>query len=131
MVASLSGAVDLPVAAYDLSWDGLQAGDRVFDHFTNGETVDVASVAQAYLWRNTAYPDNMKVGYDLPFADIIDGELKIVPRGVQACAGGHGVGQLDVSDADKQAIRGRIGELYAKIQAAYPDSPSNPFDKEV
>jgi hypothetical protein len=125
IVASLSGDTSLPVAQYDAAWDGGQAADRVFQ-WANG---DVNKIGKAFLWRNESFKPDIKAGWDLPFADVIDGELKIVPRGVQATAGGHGVGQLDgVSDADKNAIKARIGELYRAVQATHPDSPANPFD---
>lgn len=130
LTASISGDVDLPVAGYDLEWDGGAAGTRIFAHFTKGGVVDTAGVAKAFLWRNTAHPANQKQGYDLPFADIIDGKLQIVPRGVQAAAGGHGVGQLGgVSSADKEAIKRKISVLYGKIQAKYPEAPTSPYKK--
>jgi len=126
LTASIIGNTDLPVASYNLDWDGGAAADRVFD-WAKG---DLDKVAQAFLWRNPAEPADQKSGYDLPFADIIDGELQIVPRGVQACAGGHGVGQLNVSAEDKGRIKARIGALYGKIRAVHPDSPTNPFEEE-
>lgn len=131
LVASIIGDVDLPVASYNLDWDGGAAADRVFEFYTKDGVVDTAGVSRAFLWRNTEEPEDQKSGYDLPFADIIDGELQIVPRGVQACAGGHGVAQLNASEEDKGRIRARIGDLYAKIQGKFPESPTNPFEKET
>lgn len=130
MVASVGGDINLPVAEYGTSWDGGQAAARVFEHFTDASgTVDTAEVAKAFLWRDESKPAEEKAGYSLPFADIVNDELQIVPVGVQACAGGHGVGQLSgVSADDVAAIKGRIGELYGKIKGKFPDSPDNPFD---
>lgn len=127
LVASLSGDLELPLHSYGTEWDGGAAAARVFDHFTEGDKVDTAGVAKAFLWRNTKEPEDQKSGYDLPFADIIDGTLKIVPSGVQAAAGGHGVAQLDASAEDIAAIKGRIGKLYARIKEANPDAPDSPF----
>lgn len=130
LVASIIGDIDLPVASYDMGWDGGAAADRVFDFYTKGENVDLDGVQRAFLWRNEEEPADQKSGYDLPFADIVDGELQIVPRGVQAVAGGHGVAQLHASAEDKGRIKVKIGQLYGKIQGKFPESPSNPFDKE-
>lgn len=127
IVASLSGDTSLPVSSYDLAWDGGAATDRVFT-WANG---DVSKIGKAFLWRNEQYAADIKAGWNLPFADIVDGTLKIVPRGVQATAGGHGIGQLDgISDADRNAIKAKIGELYRVVQAANPEAPSNPFESQ-
>lgn len=130
LVASVIGDTTLPIADYGMSWDGGAATARVFDHFTDASgKVDVESVKKGFLWYDdTAAPDE-KGSYYLPFADIVDGDLKIVPVGVQACAGGHGVGQLKagVTDTDVNAIKAKISELYNAIQAKYPKSPEDPF----
>jgi hypothetical protein len=131
LVASLSGDTSLPIADYNTSWDGGKAAARIFDHFTDTSgKVDTAGVAKGFLWRDESKPADEKSGYSLPFADIINGELQIVPVGVQACAGGHGVGQLQGASSQEIAeIKGRIGELYKAIQTKYPEAPSNPYDK--
>lgn len=127
LVASLSGDTDLPVAGYDMAWDGGAAADRVFK-WAGG---DVGKISKAFLWKTAGEPADQKQGYDLPFADIVDGELKIVPRAVQAIAGGHGVGQLDgISAEDEKAIKSKIGVLYSRVKAEYPDAPDNPFSSE-
>lgn len=130
LAASVSGDVNLPIASYDLQWDGGQAAARVFDHFTTGTTVDTTEVAKAFLWRDESQPADQKSGYSLPFADIVDGELKVVPSGVQAAAGGHGVAQLNgASPQELTEIKSKISGLYAKIQSAYPDAPNSPYDQ--
>lgn len=127
LVASISGNTDLPVAAYDTGWDGGAAADRVFK-WAGGDT---DKIKQAFLWQTAGEPADQKQGWDLPFADVIDGELKIVPRAVQAIAGGHGVGQLDgISPEDESAIKSKIGVLYGRVQGEYPDAPDNPFATE-
>lgn len=132
LVASVIGDTNLPIANYDMGWDGGAATARVFDHFTDASgKVDVPSVSKAFLWYDdTAKPDE-KGSYYLPFADIVDGELKTVPVGVQACAGGHGIGQLKagVTDADVATIKGKLADLYGAIQAKYPQAPDNPYAK--
>lgn len=126
--ASLSGDTDLPVGDYDREWDGGEAAARVFE-WAQG---DVDKIGKAFLWRNQEFDATQKQGWDLPFADVIDGTLTIVPRGVQATAGGHGVGQLDgISGEDKNAIKAKIGVLYRTVKGVHEVSPENPFDKEA
>lgn len=133
LVASVVGDTTLPVAPYDMKWDGGEAADRVFTHFTTGEgdnaQVDVANVSKAFLWRDEAHPADQKSGYGLPFADIVDGELKIVPSGVQATAAGHGIGQLQgASSAEVAEIKSKIQALYKQVKTVHPDAPVDPFD---
>jgi len=127
LVASVTGATDLPVAGRDVAWDGAAAATRVFDFYTDGDTVDTAGVARAFLWRDADADPTTKGAYSLGFADIIDGALRIVPRGVAATAGGRGVDATDIPDADKGRVRSRICTLYAKIRAEFEDWPECPF----
>jgi len=127
LVASLSGATDLPVADREMAWDGPAAAGRIFDaHSDKDGNVDKAAAGRAFLWVDG---DGTKRGdYKLGFADLIDGDLKTVPRGVAATAGGRGVDATDILDADKDAVKGRICELYSQIQDVFEDWPDCPFD---
>jgi len=58
----------------------------------------------------------LKGDYVLPFAQVTDGTLTAVPAGVFACAGGHGVDQVDGLSADERdAIKSRICGYYDRI----------------
>lgn len=125
---SVIGALNLPVADRGRAWDGSGARRRVFELCTSGENVDAACVARAFLWRD-GDPQTMG-SYALGFADVIDGRLMIVPRGVAACAGGRGVGAADIPEADKARIRSKICSLYARIQREIEDWPDCPFSPD-
>lgn len=80
LAAAVSGAVDLPVAPRAHEWDGDAARRRVF------ETYDTAEQRRrAFLWVD-GDPENMG-SYHLGFADVVGGELTIIPRGVAAARG--------------------------------------------
>lgn len=131
-VFAVTAATDLPIADRDRSWDGDAAVSRVFDHFTgeDGE-VDAAAVARAFLWRDADADAQTQAAYSLPIADVIDGELTMVPAAVTAAAGGHGVGAVKgLSDEETAAIQDRICALYAKISAAVDDWPDCPFEDD-
>lgn len=131
LVASVTGSVDLPVADTDRDWDGSGAKDRVFNLCTDGDTVDVECVSRAFLWRDPDADPQTQAAYKLGFADVVNGELQIVPRGVSAAAGGRGVGATEGIPADdKDRIRSRICSLYDKIRSQNEDWPECPFERD-
>lgn len=80
LAAAVSGAVRLPVAPRSHEWDGDAARRRVFDTFDTA-----AERGRAFLWVDGP-PENMG-SYHLGYADVIGGELTIIPRGVSAARG--------------------------------------------
>jgi hypothetical protein len=79
----VGAADDLPVIASD-SWDGAAAAKRVLDDAGfDGDSPDVAKAARGFLIHDAANPV-LRSSYKLPFADIVDGELKAVKAGVTA-----------------------------------------------
>ena len=129
LTASVTGSTDLPVAEREHAWDGPGAARRVFEHFTDGDSVDAAGIAGAFLYRDPDADPQTQAAYKLGFADVLDGTLTIVPRGVAACAGGRGVDSTEgIPDAEKTKIKSRICTLYGKIRSKFEDWPECPFD---
>jgi hypothetical protein len=133
VTAAVTGDTTLPIGDRGASWDGAGAKNRIFEKFTDSDgNVDVAGVSKGFLYRDDDADDQTKAAYKLPFADVIDGTLTIIPAGVAAAAGGRGVNAAaGISDADKTTIKGKICTLYGKIQAKYDDWPDCPFADEV
>ncbi len=129
LVASVIGSTSLPVGDRALAWSGSAATGRMFDAATSeGGTVNVSQVSRGFLYRDPDADAQTKAAYKLPFADIVDGTLTIVPRGVAATAGGRGVGAASIPDAEKATIRRKICTLYGKVRAKFDDWPDCPFD---
>lgn len=127
MVATASGDTTLPVVDdREHEWDGDAAAGRVFDLYENEDgTIEQNTADRAFLWVDG---DGTQRGdYKLGFADVIDGELRIVPRAVAATAGAHGVDATDLSPEDKDAVKVRICELYAQVRKTFDDWPECPF----
>lgn len=80
VAAAVSGAVRLPVAPRSREWDGDAARRRVFDTFDTAE-----ERRRAFLWVDG--DPSLMGSYHLGYADVIDGELTIIPRGVSAARG--------------------------------------------
>lgn len=133
VVAAVVGDTSLPIGDRGTKWDGAAAQTRIFEAYTDADgKVDTAAVAKAYLYRDDSADASTKAAYKLPFADIVNGELTIIPQGVSGCAGGRGVDSTTgISDADKGKIKTRICELYGKIKDEYSDWPDCPFAGET
>lgn len=108
MTASVTGSVDLPVAPRDTTWDGAAALRRMVE----------AGVAE----RGCAYQEDGTDGtaaahFKLPYADVIDGSLAIVPNGVSAAIGAvNGArGGVDIPDDQISAVRERLEEVSTHV----------------
>lgn len=130
LVASVTGALDMPVASRDRQWDGQAAKDRVFDFYTDDDgTVDVQGVSRAFLWRDNDADATLRGSYSLGFADIIDGVLRIVPRAVAATAGSRGVDATDVPEDAKRRLRNKVCALYDRVRREFDTWPPCPFEQ--
>jgi hypothetical protein len=83
---------DLPVADRDLAWDG-DAADRRVRRWADAEDSPTSRYRDAHVWYDGDKPENF-TSYKLLIADVVDGSLKVVPRGLMAAAnvvqGGRG-----------------------------------------
>lgn len=80
LAAAVSGSVRLPVASRSHEWDGDAAKARIFETFDTAE-----ERRRGFLWVDG--DASLKQSYHLGYADVIDGELTIIPRGVSAARG--------------------------------------------
>jgi hypothetical protein len=100
MTWKASGKSDLALADREREWDGDAARERIF-RWADWDDDDPA----------------LKTNYKLPFADVIGGELKAVPRAVFAVAGvleGARDG-VDLPRDVKKAVRQRVAAYYGRM----------------
>lgn len=128
----VGGNADLPIGGRDEPWDGEAATNRVFEWATNESgSLDAAKLRTAFFFVDTTADPNTRQAYKLPFCDVGNGGLHIVPRGMSAVSGGHGVDKIDgASDAEKTAIKRKICTIYKRIVAKYDDWPDCPFNPD-
>ncbi len=111
-----SGATDLPLADADREWDGDEATDALFKLAGDGDDFDANTVRRGHFAYNTGDADQQQ-GYKLPFATVVDGEMKAVPRAIYAVAqvleGGRG--GVDLPDDVQQEIRKKVEKYYDKM----------------
>jgi len=101
---------DLPIApCLDQAWDAAAAGRRMAK------------------WAQDAGEDNFAKMQSLPHcADVIDGEVRVVWRGVVQCMAGLFDGRrgMDVADADRPGIYRTLSRYYAKFGMTPPEFPA-------
>ncbi|WP_228995228.1 hypothetical protein [Streptomyces sp. DH8] len=122
--ASASGQLDLPVDEdRDRPWDGDEATARLLDAATVDGTVDEDRLAAGFLWRDDDADPATAGAYRLPFADVIDGELRTVAAGVYAVAAAlqDARGGADIPEADTGAVKERVEALYGRLADTFDD----------
>jgi HK97 family phage prohead protease len=106
---------DLPLADQGRSWDSDQAVARVRE-FTDSEDAPSATYRQAFLWFDSDDADSFGA-YKLPIADVIDGTLTAIPRGIFAAAGAlQGArGGVDLPADDRPRVIRNVERYYDKM----------------
>lgn len=118
------GSTTLPLDDRDAAWDGSAAHNRVVDWASDSDGNIVPSkMKQAFFWCDSSEPD--KIGsYKLIFADVQNGKLTAVPKGIFGCAGAiqgaRGTG-VDIPSGDEAAVKKRIETWYAKMAKKFDD----------
>jgi hypothetical protein len=111
---------DLPLADRDRAWDGGAAEKRVRE-WAGAQDEPNEKYRDAHIWYDAEKKDNF-MAYKLLIADVIDGRLHAVPRGVMAAAnvmeGGRGGADLPSSDVDR--VKSHLAKYYAKMDDDAP-----------
>ena len=120
---------NLPLADRSRPWDGDAARKRVRE-WAGGENVDLNQFGRAFL-----ISEDPRVGvtsYKLPIADIINGRLTAVPRGIFAAASvlQGGRGGVDASESDIMGAKAHLNRYYAKMGLPSPFSEGGGSDDE-
>jgi hypothetical protein len=118
-----SGWSSMPVADLDTAWSGSGAAGRVFDWATSGDSTDWGKYAKAFLWKDDDADPETKGAYKLGVADVIGGQLEIVPKAVYAVAGvlNGARGGTTIPEADQAKLKSVVSGLYRKIAKAAGD----------
>lgn len=121
-----NGWDDLPFADRDREWDKGGVNGRLVKWATGDDgELDLSQYGRAFLWHDE--PADTQGAFKLPIADVIDGELTIVPRGVFAVA--NRLGQTDIPASAKQDVRGVLEDLYDQMSDEFDDEEMHaPWD---
>ncbi len=117
----VNGAVNLPLASRDMAWDSTAAEQRVRE-WAGAEDEPNAKYRRAFFWFDSDNPDVFG-SYKLGFADIRDGKLVAIPRGLFAVAGvlQGARGGADIPESDQEQIKGRVSSYYGKMRREFDD----------
>lgn len=129
LVASVrtEGWGSMPVAGADVEWDGSAAAQRVAEwagvDSPDATEADWAKYARAFLYQDDEADPMTKGAYKLGVADVTDGELTLVPRGVYAVAGvlSGARGGADIPEAQQDRLKSAVRGLYERIASALDD----------
>lgn len=122
LTATVTGSTSLPIADTSRSWSGSAATKRML-------AAGAGTAARGHFYRDPEGDPESQSTYKLPFADVIDGTLTIVPRGVAAATGGRGIGAAGIPESEKATIRNKICRIYSRIQAKDENWPDCPFNR--
>lgn len=122
---------NFPLADRNHAWDEAAAEGRIRAK-TGAEKGPNPAYARCFFWHAAATSQNDSDGdgvpdefgdYKLLFCDVIDGEIKAVPRGIFACAvvleGGRG--GVEIPAGDRQPVEERISAYYARMAREFYD----------
>jgi len=111
---------DLPLADQDREWDGAAAEKRV-RKWADAEDEPNQKYRDAHVWYDSDNKDNF-TAYKLLIADVVDGDLKVVPRGVMAAGGiiNGARGGVDLPKGDIDRVKSHLAKYYEKMGDTAP-----------
>lgn len=123
-LSSVKGATtfsDLPLASREKEWDAAAASARVRS-WADAEDEPNEKYRRAFFWYDSETADTFGA-YKLQFADVVDGKLVAVPRGIFAVAAvlQGARGGVDIPSADEAKVKSHVEKYYAKMRREFDD----------
>lgn len=131
----LKGVIDssLPLADPDVSWSASDAIAAIKELATNKDgSLNYGVYKKAFFYCVDGGGDKQG-DYKLPFATVINGDLKAVWNGVAAAMGAlNGAqGGVDMPDADKEDVYHEIGTYYKRFGKDQPELAKSLIKREI
>lgn len=115
-----AGWSDMPIADESRAWDGAAAAGRVFSWATDGDTTDWGRYARAFLRKDDDADPQTKGAYSFGIADVVDGTLTIVPRGVFAAAAAVQGARTGTAPEDADGMKRVLSGIYKRLDREPP-----------
>src|SRR5688572_3676830 len=111
---------DLPLADRDRAWDG-DAAERRVREWADAEDGPNPKYRDAHVWYDADEKDEFGA-YKLLIADVIDGKLEAVPRGVMAAGAvmQGSRGGVDLPEKDIDRVKSHLAKYYEKMGDTAP-----------
>jgi len=115
---------NLPLAPEETGWDAAAALRRVARWAGGPDKADIdwARYRRAFVWYDSADSENFGA-YKLPIADVIDGELQAVWRGVAASMAAllGSRGGVDIPEEDREGVYNHLVRYYKRFEKEPPE----------
>jgi hypothetical protein len=117
---SVTAYTDLPLAEREREWDGAAAEKRVRSWAGVTDRPN-EKYRDAHVWYDHDKKENF-TAYKLLIADVIDGKLTAVPRGVMAAGNvmQGSRGGVDLPQGDIPRVKSHLAKYYKKMDDAPP-----------
>lgn len=117
---SVTSFQDLPLGDRDHRWDGADAEKRV-RKWAGAEETPNQKYRNAHVWYDKQAKDNF-TGYKLLIADVVDGKLTAMPRGVLAAGAimQGSRGGIDLPEQDISRVKNHLAKYYRKMGETPP-----------
>ena len=117
---SVTAFQDLPLADRDREWDGDAAEKRV-RKWADATDEPNEKYRDAHVWYDKDKKDNF-TAYKLLIADVVGGDLKVVPRGVMAAGAimDGARGGIDLPEGDIDRVKSHLAKYYEKMGDTAP-----------
>jgi hypothetical protein len=117
---SVTSFQDLPLADRDRAWDGAAAEKRVRT-WAGAEDGPNKKYRDAHVWYDADKQQNF-TAYKLLIADVVDGRLVAVPRGVMAAGAimQGSRGGIDLPRGDVDRVKSHLAKYYRKMDDTPP-----------
>jgi hypothetical protein len=111
---------DLPLADAGRGWDGAAAEKRV-RKWAGAQEEPNAKYRDAHVWYDASNKGNF-TAYKLLISDVINGQLKAVPRGVMAAGNvmQGSRGGVDLPQGDISRVKNHLARYYKKMGEVAP-----------
>lgn len=111
---------DLPLADRDREWDGAAAEDRV-RKWADASDGPNGKYRDAHVWYDAEKKENFGA-YKLLIADVIDGKLTAVPRGIMSAGAvmQGSRGGVDLPQDDIGRVKSHLAKYYDKMDDTAP-----------
>lgn len=115
----------LSLSDEDVRWQAAAAIQRIRE-WAGATDEPNAKFRRAFIWYDTENPDLFS-SYKLPIADVIEGKLTAIPRGIFAAAAAlQGArGGVDIPDADMPRARAHLSRYYRLLDRTPPWEQEN------
>jgi len=125
VISNVTALQDIPVADIETAWDAVTAESHYQELAKSESGFDWNTYRAFHLWCNPEAKEDLD-GCKLPIVDVVDGELKVIPKALEAAS----ETLSDIPDEDVEAVKSRIAEYMVKLEGEKMEKNLNNSDSQ-